>query len=126
MCVVSAMGDHFTDKWPFANPNISPHIQPQISPQPVNPGFLPKITEHPVLLPPDYKRWLIPPITREEFDELRKEVLEMKEILKVAVKYDEKHNEPHCELDEKIAVLRKVAELVGVSLDDVFKPNDKK
>lgn len=47
----------------------------------------------------------------------------MKELLKKAIEYDKKNNEPHCEVEEKIATLKKIAEMVGVSLEDIFKEN---
>lgn len=66
---------------------------------------------------PVFTNW--PQVSKEEFDALRNEVLEMKELLKKAIKYDEENNEPHCEMEEKIEVLRKVAELVGVDLNEL-------
>jgi hypothetical protein len=59
-------------------------------------------------------------ISREEFDALKRDVEEMKALLKRAVKYDEDNNEPHCEIEEKMELLRKIAEAVGISLDDVI------
>lgn len=44
----------------------------------------------------------------------------MKELLKRAKKYDEDNGEPNCEMADKVAVLKRVAELVGVSLDEIF------
>lgn len=64
----------------------------------------------------------IPMVSREEFEALRKEVLDMKELLKKAKAYDEKNNEPNCEKEEKLKTLRKIAEAVGIDLDDVLKP----
>lgn len=60
-------------------------------------------------------------ISKEEFDALKKEVEEMKELLKKAKIYDEKNNEPNCEMEDKIALLKKIAELVGVDLKDILK-----
>ena len=60
-------------------------------------------------------------ITRQEFDALKKEVEEMKELLKRAKIYDEVNNEPNCEMENKVATLRKIAELFGVDLDEIFK-----
>ena len=37
-----------------------------------------------------------------------------------AKEYDERNNEPDCEVDEKMDLLRRVAKLVGVDLDDVI------
>lgn len=98
MCVVSMVGDFYDDKWkgqPWYPPTTS--VTPSVR----------------IVVPP--------PITREEFDALKREVQDMKELLKRAKEYDERNGEPDCEIDEKMEKLRKVAELVGVSLDDVLK-----
>lgn len=63
-------------------------------------------------------------VTRAEFDALKREVEQMKELLKRAKKYDEDNGEPDCEIAEKVALLRKVAELVGVDLSDVLAGSD--
>ena len=59
--------------------------------------------------------------TKEDVESLRKEVLEMKELLKRAIKYDRDNGEPDCQLEEKIATLKKIAEIVGVDIEEVFK-----
>jgi hypothetical protein len=92
MCVVSMIGDHYNDKW--------------------NPPYQPSVTY----------TWTTVGPTQEEFDNLKKEVIEMKELLKKAKIYDEKSNEPDCEMEEKMNFLREVAKLVDVDLDEVFKP----
>jgi len=99
MCVVSMVGDHFNQKWDDYFPK----------PQPLTPWPMP-INQHWPTLPP----------TREEFNALKKEVEEMKALLIKAKEYDEKHGEPECEVEEKMEKLRKIAELVGISLDDVI------
>lgn len=58
-------------------------------------------------------------VSREEFEALKKEVLEMKELLKKALKYDEENGEPECQMEDKIATLKKVAKLVGVDLEEL-------
>lgn len=70
--------------------------------------------------PPDWT--FIPGVspTQQEFDELKKEVQEMKELLKRAKQYDIDNNEPDCEIDDKVAVLKKIAKLVDVNLEDVL------
>ena len=96
MCVVSMVGDYFGDKWePFKQPIPSP-------------------------IGPFNVVWPSGP-TQAEFDALKKEVLDMKELLKKAKLYDEKHNEPNCEIESKMEFLKKVAALVGIDLDEVFK-----
>jgi hypothetical protein len=75
---------------------------------------------------PHYQQILtkIPDVSRAEFDALKKEVEEMKALLKRAKEYDEKNNEPNCEIEEKMAMLRKFADAVGIDLDDVIKKKD--
>jgi hypothetical protein len=100
MCSVSMVGDFYSDKFrPYLTPN-SPNVTYPHIPSPV-------VT-------------FLPPVSREEFEALKREVQDMKELLKRAKAYDEQNNEPHCETEEKIALLRKVAAAVGVSLDDVL------
>jgi hypothetical protein len=108
------IGDYYGDKW--REPNVQP-----------NPAFT---WNHPHKIVPSTKTISIQDllqypsstISREEFDSLKKEVLEMKELLKRALDYDKRNNEPNCEMEEKVALLKKVAEYVGVTLEDVF-PN---
>lgn len=63
---------------------------------------------------------ILQPISREEFDALKHDVEELKKLLVAAKKYDDATGQPGCEHDDKIALIRKVAELVGVSMEDVF------
>lgn len=101
MCTVSMIGDHYRDKWVPQWPQ-----QPGIAPS--SPGIQ------------TYQALVNPPVTRAEFDALKREVENMKALLARAKAYDEANGEPDCEMDEKMAVLRKVAEMVGISLDDVI------
>ena len=96
MCVTSFVGDFYSDKW---------------RPNPWYPQPLPSTVPYTVNTPE---------ISRVEFDALKKEVADMKELLKRAKEYDEKNNEPACEIEEKVEILRKVAKLVGISIDDVI------
>lgn len=120
MCVVSFMGDHYTDiwkdryPWPQQIPGTIPNQQPYIpDPKKIDESILSKLFQR--------------EITRQEFDDLKKEVEEMKKILTLAAKYDEKNNEPHCEMEQKVDLLKKMAGLFGISLDDVFgKPKEEK
>ena len=61
-------------------------------------------------------------VTRQEFDALKKEVEEMKALLKRAKLYDEQNNEPNCELEDKMNKLREIAKLVGLDIDEILKP----
>ncbi len=96
MCVVSMVGDHYNDKWEPYRKYIQTGIFPTYTP---------------------------PQVSKEEFDSLKKEVENMKELLKRAKIYDEKNNEPDCEIEDKMEFLRKVAKLVDIDLDDVIGKN---
>ncbi len=94
MCAVSMIGEHYSDKYRQQWPEI------------YQPGWAPTFTGP----------------TREEFDKLRADVDEMLVLLRRAKLYDAANHEPDCETDEKMAVLRKVAKLVGVDLDKELRP----
>lgn len=95
MCVVSMVGDYYADKWQY----------PQ---SPVIPG-----TETITNI------WTNGP-SQADFDALKKEVEDMKQLLIRAKIYDEENGEPDCEQDEKVELLKKVAEAVGVDLSEIF------
>lgn len=61
-----------------------------------------------------------PAISREEFDELKREVAEMKKLLIRAKEFDKRNNLADCETDDKMDILRRVAKMVGINLDDVI------
>lgn len=94
MCTVSFVGDFYRDRW----------------------------TQPPSVVPPTDHYMIISPVTRAEFDALRREVAEMKELLKAAKRIDEVTGQPDCEMADKVEVLRRVADLVGIDLDDVLGP----
>ena len=77
---------------------------------------------------PQYQQTItnFPEISRLEFDKLKNDVEQMRQLLIRAKLYDEKNNEPNCEIEEKMATLRKIAELVGINLDEVIKPTPPK
>jgi len=108
MCVYSAMGDHYTKRLPETYPWINPIIYPELPMRP--PSSVP--TAPPTTIPQD---WQVP-VSRAEFEALKKDVLEMKEILKIAKKYDKDTGQPDCEMEEKIELIKKIAKLVGVEL----------
>lgn len=93
MCVVSMVGDFAQNRWPREYPWV---IKPMT-------GENFKIDE-------DF-------VPRGEFEALKREVEMIKELLAKAKVYDEVNKEPNCEMAEKIALLKKVADLVGVELE---------
>lgn len=102
MCVVSNIGDQWKEQFPGKYPNF-----------PINP-----VPSHPVYLPPQ--------VTKEEFDTLRREVQELKKLLKAAKIFDEATGQPHCEMDAKVDLIKQIAKLVGVDLEDIFDDKKKK
>jgi len=68
----------------------------------------------------DFNGFQQPAVTAFQVEQLRSEVAEMKALLKRALEYDRRNNEPHCETAEKMEFLRRVATSVGIDLDDVL------
>lgn len=94
MCVSSMIGDHYADKW---------RQREWFQGVPQMPQYIP-----------------VAQISRQEFDDLKREVMDMKALLIRAKEYDARNNEPDCEIDEKMDLLRRVAKLVGVDLGSVI------
>lgn len=92
MCVSSMIGDYYADKWRHNFPWVLP-------------GSVPASEV---------------PVSRFEFEALKRDVEEMKVLLARAIKYDQEHNEPACETESKMDLLRRIAKVVGVDLDDVL------
>lgn len=134
MCVVSMIGDYYKDKW--GQPQYWPTYPttPIIPIYPAPPQSLPndeivrRAVELTKKLAEEQKEGEISQtISYKEFDELIKkvhqmalEVKEMKELLLRAKKYDEENEEENCENDEKMDLLKKVAKVFKISLEDVL------
>lgn len=91
MCMVSNIGDQWKDQFPEK---------------------WPQIPMYPVSLPAE--------VSRADFEALKKEVEELKKLLKAASDFDKATGQPHCELDDKVKLIKQIAKLVGVDLGDVF------
>lgn len=96
MCVVSAVGDNWTHRFPTVYPSI-----------PVGPWVTPSQIQNNV--------------TRDEFNRLKHDVEELKKLLEAAKRYDEATGQPDCHMDEKVELIKKIAEAVGVDISTVFK-----
>lgn len=96
MCMVSNIGDGYTKTFPYTWPGAD----------------IPDYTgmKFPIPVPGSY-----------EFDQLRKEILELKGLLLAAKIFDEVTGQPDCEMDEKIDLLRKLGKYLGVDLESIFK-----
>jgi hypothetical protein len=115
MCTVSMVMDHYTDHWKkYVVPSI--WVSPPVTQPP-----LPDTHTIPLTVPTTIQ-WqpLSSPPTREEFDALKREVEFMKGLLIRAKIYDEETNQRDCETEEKMALVRRIAELVGVDLNDIL------
>ena len=108
MCVVSFIGDHYSDTW-----------KPYTVPTPSYPTTYPW---NPTTYPwnPVPKTVIQLPDLRDELEKLRQEVNEMKELLKAAKRIDELTGQPDCQKDERVAVVRAVAEALGVDLEGLL------
>lgn len=98
MCMVSMIGDD----WREGLPKRYPDFKPWVNPHPLHP------------LPP-----LQDTVSREEFERLKAEMCELRKLLEAAKKYDEATGQPDCEMDEKVALLKRLAELVGVEMPEL-------
>lgn len=101
MCVVSMIGDHYDEKWRKIPTEWVDYIQTL----PPNPQY---IVQH-------------APITMEEYNKLKCEVEDMKALLRLAVEYDKRTGQPGCEVEDKIARLRHVAEAFKIDIDEILK-----
>jgi hypothetical protein len=108
------ISDHYHEKWNRPNTGY-----PWVDNQP-RPG----ITLNPPLYPPslkeieleDLKKQLA--VNRELMAMMRADIEEMKILLKRAKEYDERTGQHECESDDKVALLKKVAEALGVEFDE--------
>lgn len=88
MCVVSMVMDHYRERW-----------EP----------LVPQVPYQPIVTNPTIISWPVPMISAEEVAEFRK-------LLERAREYDKRMNEPDCELDEKKAALKDIAQKLGVEI----------
>jgi hypothetical protein len=103
MCIVSNVGDDWQKrKYPDWTPD--PNTEPKQWP-----------------FPKDFTPWKRAEPTREEFDELKKEMEELRKLLIEAKKKDEAAGTPDCEMEHKVFLIKELAKLVGVDMSEVFK-----
>lgn len=64
-------------------------------------------------------------VSKSDFEALKKEVQELKKLLEAAKAFDAATGQPHCEMDQKVAMIKAIAKMVGVNLGSVFEPGTK-
>lgn len=104
MCTVSNISDDWTKRWP--NNPVNPWQDKQALP------YIPYGVPGPLNQAQ---------ITREEFEALKKEVSELKKLLEAAKVYDEATGQPDCHMEDKVDMIKKIAGMVGINMDEVFK-----
>ena len=92
MCVVSAVGDNYRDRFTQQWPNWDKYVS----------------------------TYEAPAVTKEEFEALKAEVEELKKVLKAAKLFDEATGQANCEMDDKVELIKRLAETLGVDLEDLF------
>lgn len=97
MCTFSAIGDNWRQTFPERWPEVYPATTQTIN---------------------------ISSVSRQEFEALKAEVEQLRLLLKQAKAFDEATGQPDCEIDEKVELIKRVAEAVGVDLDDLFDKTD--
>lgn len=107
MCVVSNVGDYYQTTIPRRYPNWFPEPQPvePVTPTPGSLGAMPVVPAG---------------VSQEEFNRLKAEVERMKDLLVKAKEIDDATDQPHCETESKVAILKQLAKLFNISLEDVF------
>lgn len=105
MCTMSMVAHDWHDRNPQYTP-IVPYYQMPGSP----------FNQEPL----DLSKLFVQPITRAAFDELKKELAAIKDLLLAAKKYNEATGQKDCEDKEKIKLFKRLAEITGVDLSKVF------
>lgn len=62
----------------------------------------------------------VPVNYQEQINQLRKDIEALKELIIAGKKYDETVGEPDCEHEDKVALIKQLAKLVGVSMEGVL------
>lgn len=101
MCVLSFVGDDWSKRYPQEQQWIHPYIGPGDGSGQTSILFGPEVT-------------------KVEFDALKAELESLKKLLKAAKIYDEETGQADCEVEEKVALIKRLAELVDVDLSDIF------
>ena len=58
-------------------------------------------------------------VSKEEFEKLKREVEALRKLVEAAREFDADTGQPDCESDDKIALLKKIADALGVDISFV-------
>lgn len=118
MCVYSTIVDyerkHVHEYYPWVEPYIYP-TTPHPAPWRTWPNGTPFV---PAGKQAGFPSPDVP--TQEQIDKLTQELEAVKKLLKAAEKFDVATGQPDCESEEKVAFLRRLAELLSVDLSEVL------
>jgi hypothetical protein len=92
MCIVSNIGDYWKDSFIERYPGVTPWGPTPLKDQ----------------------------VSRFEFDRLAAEVRQLRELLMRAKAFDEHVGEPDCAMDDKVQLIRQIADQLGVDMSKVF------
>jgi hypothetical protein len=108
MCTVSMVAADWQHRWPQWVPVVPPTMAPLPAPNKFDPEQLQHFLQRQE------------PVTREEFDALKAELVSLKKLLEAAKRYDDETGQADCEDAEKVRLFRRLAELVDIDLSTVF------
>lgn len=99
MCIYSAIGDYydknFQDNWPDIYRTVTQDSDA------VTKADLEKLA------------------TKEDIARIEKTLVSIRELLKAAIKFDDETDQAHCENEDKVALLRKLGDVLGVDMRDI-------
>lgn len=102
MCAISMVMETQTGIWRDRYPGLGIPVPQTLPPFPTDPFMT-----------------FPPPITRQEFDALKREMEDLKKHLIAAKKYDEQSGQKDCEMADKVVLIKRIALLVGVDIADL-------
>lgn len=108
MCVMSMVSDYEIDKWrQWASPVSPPNTTTPIVIQNGDPKKLEIQIEN----------------LNKNFEELRKDFLDFKKLILKAIDYDERNNEPECEVEDKVRLIKEIAGRLNIDVSDIWPEN---
>jgi hypothetical protein len=111
MCTYSMIIDYEKKRWSEPTSPLYPYTTPNAVPMP---------SYYPPYIPGIGPNTNIPGVSHNEFNRLKVELEELKKLLIAAKIFDEKTGQPHCEAEDKVELLKRVAAALGVDIKDAL------